>query len=52
MVTEPYELTRAKMLDAVCRRWPGYTLSSALNENAELLLSTLELLRLGGLMDE
>jgi hypothetical protein len=39
------------MLDAVCRRWPGYTLSSALSEDAYLLMGTMELLRLGGVMD-
>jgi hypothetical protein len=34
------------MLDAICTRWPGYTLSSALDENAGLIFSTLAILSL------
>ena len=40
----PPALGRAQLLDAICTRWPGYTLSAALKENAELLLSTLNIL--------
>jgi hypothetical protein len=33
-------------LDAVCRRWPGYTLSSALAEDADLLLGVFNIMLL------
>ena len=42
----PREVFWAQLLDGVCRRWPGYTLSSALAEDADLLLGTLAILDL------
>ncbi len=42
----PAALQRAQMLDAICRRWPGYTLATALAEGADLIYSTLEILAL------
>ena len=48
----PPALYRAQLLDVICKRWPGYTLSSALNENAELLFSTLNILELAKVSDE
>jgi hypothetical protein len=43
---KPAALEEAELLDAICRRWPGYTLSSALEEDADLLLGTIHILAL------
>ena len=45
-VTKPPELSQAELLDAICRRWPAYTMSAALAEDAGLLLQTVGLLAL------
>ena len=41
----PQALARAQLLDEMCSRW-GYTLSSALEENAELAITTRAVLAL------
>jgi hypothetical protein len=47
VIEEPFAHKRARLLDDICRRWPGYTLSSALKENSELLWGTYNLVNDG-----
>ena len=45
MIEEPPELRRARILDEILRRYPGYTLSSLLAEDAYTLMQHLALIR-------